>query len=413
MSVSTQIERLQADRNTIRTKLIELGLVQTGANLTACAAAIEGVVKRGAVDVEIKEGTSYTIPAGYHNGSGVVKAITDTAGEAEKYKTQAKGPITPTKKQQSITPDEGYYALSAVTVDAIPAEYQDVSSVTATKDDVLVGKIFVDSLGNIITGEMSNNGAAGKTLDVTTISYTIPKGYHSGTGKVNIVLEEKTVVPKKTVQTITPADGKVLSKVTVSAIPDEYITTNDADAVAADILAGKTAYVNGVKVTGEMLNNGAVNEKISNPGSSQLLNGVTFSYAIPKGYHDGNGKVEVVAETARITPVKDPDGNSTVLFPTTTNGVGAFFDKVVVESIPPEYITTDDADAVAANLLKDKTAYVDGVKVTGSMPNNGKVTAAIEGLTAATSSYTIPAGYHNGSGTVSLTGDIEEALAAI
>ena len=45
------------------------------------------------------------------------------------------------------------------------------------------------------------------------------------------------------------------------------------------------------------------------------------------------------------------------------------------------------------------------------MPNNGAVAAVIDGLT--TTSYTVPAGYHSGTGTVSLNGDIEAALAAI
>ena len=45
------------------------------------------------------------------------------------------------------------------------------------------------------------------------------------------------------------------------------------------------------------------------------------------------------------------------------------------------------------------------------MVNNGAVSATIDGLT--TGSYTIPAGYHDGNGTVSLTDDIANALAAI
>ena len=68
------------------------------------------------------------------------------------------------------------------------------------------------------------------------------------------------------------------------------------------------------------------------------------------------------------------------------------------------------ADALAANILDGKTAFVNGVKVTGSMPDNGNATATMDGLT--TTSVTIPAGYTSG-GTVSLTADIEEALAAI
>ena len=286
MSISTELSRIQTNRNTIRAKLVELGMATSMDKLDVLASAIEGIVNRGAVSVEILEGTTYTIPAGYHNGSGVVKAITDTEGETEKYKTQSKT-VTPTKKQQSVTPDVGYYALSSVTVGAIPNAYQDVSSVNAAAGDVLTGKIYVTADGTVTTGTMPNNGAVNKTLDVTTISYTIPKGYHSGTGKVQIVLETKTVTPTKSVQDITPSAGKVLSKVTVAAIPDNYIDTSDADAVAANILADKTAYVKGAKVEGTMPNNGTTG------GSIDGL--TTTSYTIPSGYTSG-GTVNLTSD---------------------------------------------------------------------------------------------------------------------
>lgn len=51
-----------------------------------------------------------------------------------------------------------------------------------------------------------------------------------------------------------------------------------------------------------------------------------------------------------------------------------------------------------------------GAKLTGTIPNNGAISATIDGLTA--TSYAVPAGYTIG-GTVSLTDDIETALAAI
>ena len=278
MSITTELSRIQANRNTIRAKLVELGMATSVDKLDALASAIEGIVNRGAVSVEILEGTTYTIPAGYHNGSGVVKALTDTEGEAEKYKTQAKT-VTPTKKQQSVTPDTGYYALSSVTVGAIPDVYQDVSSVDALAGDVLTGKIFVASDGTVVTGTMANQGAVSKTLDGTTISYTIPKGYHSGTGTVKIVLETKTVTPTKSAQDITPTAGKVLSKVTVAAIPDKYVDTTDGTATAGDILTGKSAYVGGAKVTGTMPNNGATGGNIDGL--------TTTSVTIPAGYTSG------------------------------------------------------------------------------------------------------------------------------
>lgn len=286
MSIATELSRIQADRNTIRAKLVELGIATSVDKLGALASAIEGIINRGAVSVEILEGTTYTIPAGYHNGSGVVKALTDTEGETEKYKTQAKT-VTPTKKQQSVTPDPGYYALSSVTVGAIPDAYQDVSSVDALAGDVLTGKIFVASDGTVVTGTMANNGAVSKTLDGTTINYTIPKGYHSGTGTVKIVLETKTVTPTKSAQDITPTAGKVLSKVTVAAIPDKYVDTSSANATAGDILTSKTAYVGGAEVTGTMPNNGATG------GSIDGL--TTTSVTIPAGYTSG-GTVSLTSD---------------------------------------------------------------------------------------------------------------------
>ena len=278
MSIATEISRIQSNKNTIRAKLVELGMANNTDNLDALASAIDGLIDRGAVSVEIKEGTSYTIPAGYHNGSGTVKAISDTAGDAEAYKTQSKT-VTPTKKQQSVTPDSGYYALESVTVAAIPDAYQDVTSVTAVAGDVLTGKIFVAADGTVITGTMTNNGAINKTLDVTTISYTIPKGMHSGSGKVQIVLETKTVTPTKEVQDITPSSGKVLSKVTVAAIPDKFKDTTGTDVTAADVLADKV-FVNGAGTgTGSMPNNG---------DTSANINGLTqTSVDIPAGYTSG------------------------------------------------------------------------------------------------------------------------------
>lgn len=274
MSVANEITRLSTARNTLRAKAVELGIAQNTALLDELAAAYEDIENRGAVSATVQEGDTYTIPKGYHNGSGTVSGVSGGGNYTLQSKT-----VTPTKKQQNITPDSGYYGMSDVTVSAIPEAFQDVSSVTASAEDVLTGKVIVTAAGVVTTGTMANNGAVNQTLDASTTVYTVPKGYHSGLGKVQIVAETKSVTPTKSAQTVTPTTGKVLTRVSVAAIPDAYITTDDANAVAADLLADKTAYVAGVKVTGTMPNNGDV---------TTTIDGLTVtSAAIPAGYTSG------------------------------------------------------------------------------------------------------------------------------
>ena len=282
MSISTELTRLQTARNKLRTKLIALGLVTATAKLDDCAAAVDGITNQGAVSATVQEGDTFTIPAGYHNGSGTVSGV---AGGGN-YKLQSKT-VAPTKAQQAVTPDSGYYGLSDVTVSAIPDAYQDVSSVTATAADTLTGKVFVTSDGTVTTGTMANNGAVTKVLDAATTSYTIPKGYHSGAGKVSVTTETKEVTPTKAAQDIVPSTGKLLSKVSVAAIPAVYVDTSDADAAAVNILDSKTAYVNGAKVVGTMPNNGSV--------SASMDGLTTTSVTISAGYTSG-GTVSLTSD---------------------------------------------------------------------------------------------------------------------
>jgi len=179
MSVATQISRIQKDRNTIRTKLVELGMAQNTDDLDKLAAAIDGIENRGAVSATVQEGDTYTIPKGYHNGSGTVSGV---AGGGS-YSLQSKT-VTPTKSQQNVTPDNGYYGLSDVTGGAIPEVYQDVSTVTAGAADVLTGKVIVDATGKSVAGSMPNNGRLQLTIDgLTATSVSIPAG-HSSDGSV-------------------------------------------------------------------------------------------------------------------------------------------------------------------------------------------------------------------------------------
>lgn len=275
VTIEEKLLSKQNSRNIIRAKLVELGLAESSAKLDALAAIIDNIVNQGAVSIQVKEGETIQIPAGFHNGGGTVSGV---AGGGD-YKLEPARTVTPTKQQQSIVPATGFYGLEGVVVAAIPAIYHDVSAVTAEAGDVLTGKIIVLADGTIKAGTMPDNGAVTKVLDATTVEYTIPAGKHSGAGKVSISLETKTVTPTKSKQDITPTAGKVLGKVTVDPIPDKFVDNSGVTATDAKVLNGEKYGADGEVRTGSMPDNGVIN------GS---LNGITTtSVSIPEGYTPG------------------------------------------------------------------------------------------------------------------------------
>lgn len=113
------------------------------------------------------------------------------------------------------------------------------SDVTASKANVLAGKRTVtsDSGDEIVEGTMVNNGTVNQTIDANG-SYTIPQGYHSGSGKVTQNLATKgasTYYPTTSDQTI-GAGQYLTGNQIIKAVSQQNL-------VAANIKKGVTVYV--------------------------------------------------------------------------------------------------------------------------------------------------------------------------
>ena len=193
------------------------------------------MVNNGQVTHVLNAGNSYTIPAGYHNGSGVISAnilssqtIADaSAGDILTSRTAwvngAK--ITGSMPNQgaktaslnaggSYTIPAGYHNGSGkVTANSLPSQ----TAATASASHILAGyNAWVN--GSKINGSMPNRGSAGTSLNAGG-SYTIPAGYHNGSGKVTA---------------------------------NSLASQTSANAGASHIRSGYTAWVNGSKITGNL-----------------------------------------------------------------------------------------------------------------------------------------------------------------
>lgn len=153
------------------------------------------------------------------------------------------------------------------------------------------------------------------------------------------------------------------------------LDTSDATASTSDILSGKTAYVNGNKITGTIQSQGA---QTITPGTS---NKTIASGKYLSGTQTIKGDSNLKAENIR-------DGYS--IFGVTGTYVG---------SSSSEGLDTSDATATANDILSGKTAYVNGAKVTGNIASQ-----AAQTITPGTSNKTINSGKYL-SGTQTIKGD--------
>lgn len=212
----------------------------------------------------------------------------------------------------------------------------------------------------------------------------------------------------------------------VNSLPT-YIDTTNADAEAANLLSGKTAYVNSKRIVGTMANNGVLT---LTPSISQQIIGEGYisggTLAAVTSNIDSNIKAEniklgvtILGVQGNLEPDKpdqtkeaNPTTSQQIIRPDTGYELASVTINAVTNSIDnnikaenikegisilgvtgsvQEKINTSDATATAESILDTKTAYVNDLKITGTMSNNGELT-----YTPTLNGQTIPQGYTSG-----------------
>ena len=229
---------------------------------------------------------------------------------------------------------------------------------TATDADILQG-VTAYANGDKVTGTIARD--VGGTFTPTTVEQSAGVEHKYMEGDIKIAGDSNLVA------------GNIKKGVSIfgvaGALDSSGIDTSDATATAGDILAGKTAYAKGSKITGNI-----------DIKEGQRFTPTKDGTTLPAGYYSG--------ETGKENAIK---GDNNFVAANIKKGVEIWnvtgtYEGETPEGLTPENIKagveiagvtgtfTNDATAAAGEILTGKTAYVNGNKVTGTIASKGAQT---------------------------------------
>ena len=322
-------------------------------------------------NIILDNGELYTIPKGYHNGTGTLTA-----------------PTLENKTRGNATSDDlaiGKKAwVNGIEITGTMRPDANIPEVTAVDDDVLEGKTFVGSDKTKSTGTIKRKDPINREIN-NNEAYNIPPGYYAEWGRVSCA---------------------------------HLSTKTPGTATRGDLAIGKTAWVNGEKITGTATADAGIPSVTAT--TSDVLEGVTFV---------GSDKTK---STGTIKKTVGHTNDKTITEPLNLNG---YYKDVTIS--PPDTsgdtATADDVrvgkvahsrgEVINGTLNIEKEA-IDLIRVTGPahvgdvLEGKGIVRVSDDGRSIVKEvgtikrnapvykklndgeSYTIPTGYHSGQGNI-------------
>lgn len=349
-----------------------------------------GTVTVGPIPSEyiIPSGSTTITTNGTHNVAPYASAVVSVQAPSTELQTKSVT-YTPTTSQQTdtVSPDAGYDGLLEVdvTVNAMPTGSRGTASVTKTK---------------------------GSTSLTTSVSYPdFTPGYFSSWPSVTSqqVLENRTVTPSQSTQTVTPSGTSAyLDSVTVNPIPSEYIVPSGSTTLTTNgshnVSQYETAIVSVAAPTPVLQNKNVT----YTPTTSQQTATVTAD----AGY-DGLGEVDVTVNAVPtgslgtqsvLRSIQDDTLETEIRYPNLTPG---YFSTVgpIVTSQTLQTITVSPTETTRTFMPTSTGHYLESVTVNAipsgyvgsSVPRNDETDISVSGR-----NVTVPSGYYTNTQVVSV-----------